>query len=108
MADHCALKNRAVRLIRGLALLPCLLALAVPAWPAGPFSSVSISEFLADNRRTLRDNEGDYSGWIELANSGPDPVDLAGWSLSNSPTNLTKWRFPAVGLLPGSSLVVFA
>jgi len=84
------------------------LALAAPAWAANTFNSVYISEFLAENRHTVQDSEGDYPGWIELCNGSSDVVNLAGWFLSDSPTNLTKWRFPAVFILPGTCLVIFA
>jgi len=75
---------------------------------AEKFNSVYISEFLADNRHTLQDSDGNYSGWIELYNGGFDVVNLAGWFLSDSSTNLTKWQFPGVRILPGTYLVVFA
>src|SRR5579872_6705302 len=78
------------------------------ALAANSFNSVYISEFLADNQRTLQDNDRNYSGWIELYNSSSDVVNLSGWFLSDTPTNLAKWRFPEVGILPGGYLVVFA
>jgi hypothetical protein len=92
-----------------LASLGCALALAAPAWAANTFNSVYISEFLAENNRhTVQDSDGDYPGWIELCNGSSDVVNLAGWFLSDAPTNLTKWRFPAVRILPGNYLVIFA
>ena len=36
------------------------------------------------------------------------PVSLLDWSLTDSATNLTKWRFPDVTVAPNSYLVVFA
>lgn len=81
---------------------------AAPALAANNFNSVYISEFLAENRHILKDNERNYSGWIELYNNGSDVVNLSGWFLSDTPTNLAKWRFPEVGILPGGYLVVFA
>src|SRR5579859_5227698 len=82
--------------------------LTASAWAATTFNSVYISEFLAANQHTLPDNDGEYSGWIELYNAGADTVNLAGWFLSDTPTNLTKWSFPGVGILPGNFLVIFA
>ena len=102
-------KNRAKSALLKAGLgLSCALALVTPAWAANPFNSVYISEFLAENHHTLQDSDGDYSGWIELYNGSSDTVDLSGWYLSDNPTNLTKWRFPGVGILPGNYLVVFA
>src|SRR6266480_518519 len=71
-------------------------------------ADVLISEFMAVNNATLMDQDGQYSDWIEIYNSGVDIVDLDGWYLTDSPTNLTKWRFPATDLFPDSYLVVFA
>src|SRR5690242_16860211 len=91
-----------------LNILGSNLVLATPVFAANTFNSVYISEFLADTRHNLKDSDGDRPGWIELYNTGADTVNLEGWFLSDSPTNLTKWPFPAVGILPGEYLVVFA
>lgn len=69
---------------------------------------VMISEFMADNRRTLRDEDGDDSDWIELFNGGDTTASLDGWFLTDARTNLTKWRLPDVALPPNGFLVVFA
>jgi hypothetical protein len=90
------------------ASLGLALFLAAPAWAASAFDSVYISEFLAENRHSLQDGDGDYPAWIELYNGGSETVDLAGWFLSDTPTNLAKWQFPGAGILPGTYLVVFA
>ncbi len=67
-----------------------------------------ISEFMAANTATLADDDGVYSDWIELHNPDAVAVNLAGWFLTDSAGNKTKWQFPAVTLLPNSYLVVFA
>jgi hypothetical protein len=71
---------------------------------AGPY----ISEFMASNSRTLADEDGEYSDWIEIYNPGTAPLNLAGWSLTDSTNNLGKWEFPATNLAAGGFLVVFA
>src|SRR5439155_17155909 len=71
-------------------------------------AQVVISEFMADNSRTLADQDGDFSDWIELYNASGDTVDLAGWSLTDEAAQPTKWRFPRTLLRPNSYLVVFA
>src|SRR6266436_3134163 len=67
-----------------------------------------ISEFMALNNTTLTDQDGQYSDWIEIYNSGPDAVNLDGWYLTDDSASPTKWRFPATDLFPGSYLMVFA
>ncbi|HOW98509.1 MAG TPA: lamin tail domain-containing protein, partial [Kiritimatiellia bacterium] len=62
-----------------------LLAFAI-AWLAGSHltpAAVLISEFMADNQTVLQDEDGDYSDWIEIHNSGPADVDLGGWHLTD-------------------------
>lgn len=67
-----------------------------------------ITEFLADNRSRLADDEGAYLDWIEIYNPDETPISLDGYHLTDDPENLSKWTFPAVVLPPSSYLVVFA
>jgi hypothetical protein len=87
-----------------------ILALAAILSPgvATAASSVVISEFMAINDTTLADEDGSYSDWIELYNSSTNTVNLGGWYLANSATNLTHWQFPSTNLGPSGFLVVFA
>ncbi|MDD4869941.1 MAG: lamin tail domain-containing protein [Kiritimatiellae bacterium] len=71
-------------------------------------SDVSITEFMADNNKTLADEDGQYSDWIEIYNSGTGTVDLTGWYLTDNQAKLTNWSFPSFSLGPGEFLVVFA
>lgn len=78
-----------------------------PTTPSVP--RAVISEFLADNASGLRDEDGDTSDWIEISNPGIDPIDLAGWRLTDRADSPGRWRFPAGVILPGGGrLVVFA
>ena len=92
-----------MRPIRQL-LLPTLLSLT----PAVPAQSVIISEFMAKNGATLADEDGDFSDWIEVHAPGKQFVDLAGWYLTDDPTDLTKWQFPTTLIEGGQHVVVFA
>ena len=74
----------------------------------GPAPGVVISEFMADNSRTLHDEDGDSSDWIEIYNPGETAAPLEGWSLTDDPLNLQKWRFPKVAVPANGFLVVFA
>lgn len=67
-----------------------------------------LSEFQASNVLTLEDEDGNSEDWIEVYNPGDVAIELGGWSLTDDPTRLTKWRFPATTLGPGEFLVVFA
>ena len=68
-----------------------------------------IGEFVALNQQSLADEDGDFSGWIELENRGDATADLAGYYLTNDVEDLTKWQVPAgTELAAGEFLVVFA
>lgn len=68
-----------------------------------------IAEFLADNADGITDEDGAHSDWIELENTGIEPVDLTGWRLTDTADNPSKWVLPAgIVLPPGGRLLVFA
>jgi len=67
-----------------------------------------ISEFVAENGGGLVDEDGDHSDWIEIYNNSPWSVNLAGWALTNTPTQPQQWFFPDISLGSGEYLVVFA
>ena len=68
-----------------------------------------ITEIVADNDGSLLDEDGEASDWIELHNPDAQAADLAGWHLTDSAANATKWTFPSgVTLPPGEFLVVWA
>ena len=74
-----------------------------------PNSGVRINEFMANNSSTFNDGDGSSSDWIELYNAGPGPVDLGGWYLTDSSSNLNKWEFPGgTTLAEDAYLIVFA
>jgi hypothetical protein len=66
-----------------------------------------ISEFVANNSE-FEDEFADKPGWIELMNGSAATVDLAGWYLTDSKDDLTKWKIPALTLTPFNYQVVFA
>jgi len=90
------------------ALLVALLLVAVFPVLAQGQERVRISEFLAVNEIGLDDEDRDESDWIEIHNAGTTTVGLEGWYLTDSASNLTKWRFPAITLESDGYLVVFA
>ena len=69
---------------------------------------VVINEVLASNQKTILDENGDASDWIELYNSGTSAVNLSGYSLSDDSLQLTKWRFGSSTIQPGGYLLVYA
>jgi hypothetical protein len=76
--------------------------------PAVVPPTVIISEFMADNKDGIHDEDGDESDWIELYNAGFETVNLGGWHLTTQPNTLAQWTLPDVSLLPQRYMVVFA
>ena len=66
-----------------------------------------ISELMCRNKATLRDEDGDFSDWIELENYSDQPVELEGWALADRPER-DGWAFPARTIWPGERLLIFA
>ena len=71
-------------------------------------AGLRITEFVAENDSGLRDEDGEQSDWIELANVSTQPVSTEGWSLSDDLAQPRKWMLPAVVVPPGGFVHVWA
>src|SRR6266545_929315 len=71
-------------------------------------AQVIISEFVADNKNTLADEDSQFTDWIEIYNTYSATVNLNGWSLTDDPTRQARWFFPATNLTAKGFMVVFA
>ncbi|HEY9062765.1 MAG TPA: CotH kinase family protein [Pseudobacteroides sp.] len=98
-----------------IAMLTSLVPQAGPAVTAEAGQALFINEVMSSNTDTLRDGDvddpsygslgGAYSDWIEIYNSGTEPIDLTGYTLSDSSA---KWSFPK-GTVPAKGyLLVWA
>ena len=77
-----------------------------------PLPSVTINEWMAENNS---DNgfadpaDGNYEDWFELHNSGTTPVNLGGFFLTDTTTNVNQFQIPANTSIPaGGWLLVWA
>lgn len=71
-------------------------------------AQVVISEFVANNKSTLDDIDGDSSDWIEIHNQGTQ-INLGGYGLTDDPAQPRKWTIPSGHFIgPNAYLVVFA
>jgi len=86
----------------------CLLAAMTVALTPALFSQVAITEFMASGNIVIADEDGDYPDWVEIHNAGTNAVNLNGWFLTDTATNLTRWRFPSTNLVANGNIVVFA
>lgn len=83
----------------------CLIAFI----PVSVFSqSIVINEFMAANHSFITDEDGDYSDWIEVFNSGSQTINLQNYTLSDDKRNPGQWMFPQISLSPGQYLLIWA
>ncbi len=67
-----------------------------------------ISEFMAVNKTTVTDADGEYTDWIEIHNASASPVNLGGYHLTDDIEEPQRWTFPSIELSGGGYLLVFA
>ena len=61
---------------------------------------IVINEVLAHSDQSLGD-------WIELHNTTAEPIDIGNWYLSDSESDLTKFRIPANTVIPTGGYITF-
>lgn len=69
---------------------------------------IRITEICAKNRLLVPDEDGEYQDWIELYNTGSQPIDLFGYGLSDKLEKPMKWIFPHMQIDPGQYLLIYA
>jgi hypothetical protein len=70
---------------------------ALPAFPL-----LWLNELQATNVSGIRDNMNEREPWLELYNAEGGNLMLTNFYLTDTYTNLVKWRFPAGAFAPGS------
>lgn len=78
------------------------------AWNTLSAQEVVINEFMVLNNKSLQDQDGDFSDWIELYNAGSEAVSLLDWAISDNAGKPAKWVFPDVVIPSDGYLVIFA
>ncbi|RYM35886.1 T9SS type A sorting domain-containing protein [Brumimicrobium glaciale] len=69
---------------------------------------LAINEVMTSNNTVIDDEDSEYSDWIEIYNYGSSPVNMGGFGITDDLTSLYKWVFPAVTILPGDFMLVWA
>ena len=67
-----------------------------------------INEIVASNSYSYKDNDGEYSDYIELYNDNNYDISLNGYRLTDSIYEVNKWRFPDITIKAHEYLVIFA
>ena len=69
--------------------------------------SVLINELITSNSTVITDEDGSYEDWIELYNPTSNAINLAGYGLTDIPTNPYLWVFPEYWIQPGAHLLIW-
>lgn len=70
--------------------------------------TIAINEVMASNGFTVSDEDDDFEDWIELLNTGNQPVSLMGFGLSDDYDNPFRWVFPDTTIQPGEFFLIWA
>jgi hypothetical protein len=78
-----------------------------------PITTLHFNEISSSSANAIPDEYGEHSDWIEIFNSGSEPVQLAGLYITDSIQHLSKHRIPFTDsdqtvVYPDSSLVLYA
>ena len=70
--------------------------------------TVSINEWMAANTHTIPDplDGNKFDDWFELYNAGTNTVNLAGYYLTDTLTNLVKFQIPTGYQIPGKGFLL--
>lgn len=74
--------------------------------PVSDDAVILINEVCASNKESLLDSTGRAADWVELYNSGSQPVSLAGYGLSDGTKNPYKFTFPENAAVPAGGYVI--
>ena len=69
--------------------------------------NVVISELMASNETCLRDEDGDFTDWVELYNPSDQSCELTGFWLSDNENTRQKWQIPSLVIEPGQYRVIY-
>ena len=73
-----------------------------------PVSDLVLNEFLASNKGTIGDENGEFDDWIEIHNLSDEPISLLGYHISDDSGEPAKWTFPDVSVQPSGYLTIWA
>ncbi len=69
---------------------------------------IRLNEYMTANKKTINDNYGESSDWIELYNPTDADVDLSGFTITDSYSNPNKWTIPeGVTIKSGEYLLIW-
>jgi hypothetical protein len=72
------------------------------------YAEIRISEIMVAGQSVIQDEDGAFPDWIEIENTGAQPVSLGGWHLTDRADRPAAWTFPAVSIPANGHRVIFA
>lgn len=69
---------------------------------------IHLNEVMASNSSIIADEDGNYGDWIEVYNSGDNPISLEGYGLSDDYDRPFRWAFPDTTLDAGAFMLIWA
>ena len=83
-----------------------VLLCALVSQPLQVTAQVVINEVVAINNESLEDDNGNSPDWIEILNTGAEPVNLAHFGISDDPLDVFKENARSIQLCfsPGKML----
>ena len=101
---------RNVLMIIGLFIVVSLLVILIPnsSNEYVKTSKLYISEVLASNNNTIKDNMNESSDYIEIYNGYDYDINLEGYYISDSEFDVRKWMFPNIEIKSKEYLLIYA
>ncbi len=72
-----------------------------------PTTELIVSEIMASNNTTLADEFGEFDDWVEILNTGQEPINLQGMFLTDNFGDHRKWMLPGTTLASGDYLLIW-
>jgi hypothetical protein len=69
-------------------------------------AEIVINELMPVNTTTAFDQNGEYDDWIELFNLSLKEIDLSGYYLTDSKSNISKWKIPDGTSITGNGYLI--
>ena len=71
------------------------------------YGDLVINELMSNNKNIVSDNSGSFEDWIELYNTTNYPISTNNLYLTDTISNLFKWKLPNQVVSPNSYLIVW-
>ena len=89
-------------------VLTIILVMLIPNNDYIKTGKLYVSEIMASNNYTIKDDDGDYSDYIEIYNGYKNSINLSNYHLSDDEYDTKKWTFPDITIKSNEYIIVYA